>query len=187
MFYEPGGIDLAEGRLYVADTNNHAVRIVNLATGEASTLVLKGIQAFAPTSDDGEYLGNVVRMNQADVAPGSGTVRVEVALPDGYKVNPEAPSSMSWTAHGQAIELPSDANWMVAGPSLPVDMTVTFLDGEGLLVGDLALIYCDEQAESLCFIERVRLEAPFRVVSGAESILTLSHMVEFPEIASGSP
>jgi thiol-disulfide isomerase/thioredoxin len=42
LFYEPGGLDLAAGKLYVADTNNHAVRVVDLATLEASTVVLQG-------------------------------------------------------------------------------------------------------------------------------------------------
>jgi sugar lactone lactonase YvrE/thiol-disulfide isomerase/thioredoxin len=41
QFYEPGGVDVAEGKLYVADTNNHAVRLVDLETGETSTLALQ--------------------------------------------------------------------------------------------------------------------------------------------------
>jgi sugar lactone lactonase YvrE len=41
-FSEPGGLSVAGGRLYVADTNNHAVRVCDLASGEVSTLVLRG-------------------------------------------------------------------------------------------------------------------------------------------------
>ena len=37
-FYEPGGLALANGNLYVADTNNHAIRVVDLKTKRASTL-----------------------------------------------------------------------------------------------------------------------------------------------------
>ena len=28
-FYEPGGLSVANGKLYVADTNNHAIRVVD--------------------------------------------------------------------------------------------------------------------------------------------------------------
>ena len=35
---EPGGLSLAGGRLYVADTNNHAARVCDLQSGEVSTL-----------------------------------------------------------------------------------------------------------------------------------------------------
>lgn len=38
-FYEPGGLAVTGGRLLVADTNNHAVRAVDLSTGVVSTLI----------------------------------------------------------------------------------------------------------------------------------------------------
>ena len=37
-FWEPGGLSIANGRLYVADTNNHAIRVVDLDTREVQTL-----------------------------------------------------------------------------------------------------------------------------------------------------
>jgi DNA-binding beta-propeller fold protein YncE len=37
-FYEPGGISAAADALYVADTNNHSVRRIDLATGHVDTL-----------------------------------------------------------------------------------------------------------------------------------------------------
>ncbi len=39
-FWEPGGISACGDRLYVADTNNHAIRRVELGTGEVTTLDL---------------------------------------------------------------------------------------------------------------------------------------------------
>ena len=41
-FYEPGGISIARGRLYVADTNNHAVRVLALDRREVTTLRIEG-------------------------------------------------------------------------------------------------------------------------------------------------
>ena len=46
LFYEPGGIDAAGGKLYVADTNNHVIRVIDLETEETSTMVLKGLERF---------------------------------------------------------------------------------------------------------------------------------------------
>lgn len=42
-FNEPGGLSIAGDRLYIADTNNHAVRVAHLATGEVATLALRGL------------------------------------------------------------------------------------------------------------------------------------------------
>jgi len=41
QFNEPGGIDFSDNKVYVADTNNHAIRIVDLQEGTVSTLDLK--------------------------------------------------------------------------------------------------------------------------------------------------
>src|SRR6185436_19799034 len=49
-FYEPGGLSVANGKLYIADTNNHAVRLVDLKTKAATTLNIKGLQP--PASGD---------------------------------------------------------------------------------------------------------------------------------------
>jgi DNA-binding beta-propeller fold protein YncE len=45
MFDEPSGLTVVRRRIYVADTNNHAIRVVDLAAGEVSTLELQGLNA----------------------------------------------------------------------------------------------------------------------------------------------
>ena len=37
-FHEPGGLSIWGGKIYVADTNNHAVRVLDAASGTVSTL-----------------------------------------------------------------------------------------------------------------------------------------------------
>ncbi|MBI3272208.1 MAG: redoxin domain-containing protein [Planctomycetes bacterium] len=44
-FHEPGGLAVLGDQLYVADTNNHAVRVCDLATRAVSTLVLAGLES----------------------------------------------------------------------------------------------------------------------------------------------
>ena len=42
-FHEPAGVSAVAGKLYVADTNNHAVRVADLETGDVETLELRGL------------------------------------------------------------------------------------------------------------------------------------------------
>lgn len=42
-FFEPGGISAAHGKLYIADTNNHAIRVADIASGEVKTLEITGL------------------------------------------------------------------------------------------------------------------------------------------------
>ena len=43
QFAEPCGLSVANGKIYIADTNNHAVRVADLETGEVSTLEITGL------------------------------------------------------------------------------------------------------------------------------------------------
>jgi sugar lactone lactonase YvrE len=50
-FDEPGGISAAAGKLYVADTNNHRIRVIDLSAGhKVSTLTIPGLEPPKPTS-----------------------------------------------------------------------------------------------------------------------------------------
>ncbi len=42
-FSEPSGLSIANGMMYIADTNNHTIRVANMETGEVATLELAGL------------------------------------------------------------------------------------------------------------------------------------------------
>jgi len=43
QFFEPGGLSVAGNTLYIADTNNHVIRTIDLATRDVSTLEIEGL------------------------------------------------------------------------------------------------------------------------------------------------
>ena len=44
QFSEPSGIGIAHGKIYIADTNNHAVRVADVESGVVSTLEVAGLR-----------------------------------------------------------------------------------------------------------------------------------------------
>ncbi len=42
-FSEPSGLSIANGMMYIADTNNHTIRVFNMETSEVSTLAMTGL------------------------------------------------------------------------------------------------------------------------------------------------
>lgn len=44
MFNEPAGLSIAGDKMYVADTNNHRIRVVDMNTKEVTTLNLEGVE-----------------------------------------------------------------------------------------------------------------------------------------------
>jgi sugar lactone lactonase YvrE len=159
-FFEPGGLSASAGRLYVADTNNHSIRVVDLATLETSTLVVKGLDRLVPAAD---YGGLTVRLDPVRLAPGQGRVTLQIALPPGYKVNDEAPSSVQWQVEGGAVSLAAGADRYEAGLPLPLEVGGVFREGSALVRADVSLVYCEAEKPKVCLVERVRLEAPVEV------------------------
>lgn len=185
LFDEPGGLSLSGNRLYIADTNNHVIRVADLSTGEVSTLVLvdgEGLLTRAPAGE--EFVGEVIILPPQTVGVGDGSIELNVRLPAGYKVNDLAPFSMHWADEQQLITLDSEyAIQRIAGPQFPLSLPASFSAGETTLTADLVIYYCDVEAQSLCLIEQVRLEVPLTVVVGAEPELPIGHDVASPGTA----
>ncbi len=94
LFDEPGGLSLANGLLYVADTNNHAIRVVDLKNDNTvRTLDLTSVPKAAPPRSAPAFPNaHVVKAPAASVKPGETlTLDVALQLPEGYKINPDAP------------------------------------------------------------------------------------------------
>jgi len=177
LFDEPGGLAFADGRLWVADTNNHAVRMVDPETGTAETLVLFGIERFEPTD---AYGGDVIDLDSVALAPGEGMLTVDVEIPDGFKVNPLAPTSVTWLVEGEAVSLAEDAGQSAPGLEFPQSVPVTVGDGTATVIVELTVYYCTAEAEELCYLERVRLRLPVETAADGADGATFGHVIPPP-------
>ncbi|MCL1600249.1 MAG: redoxin domain-containing protein [Actinomycetia bacterium] len=180
QFNEPGGLSFSDGLLYIADTNNHAIRVVNVATGDTSTLILKGAEKFDPP---GEFRGEVITLEQIEANAGAASMTLNYTLPDGYKVNEEAPSTLTIAGGGVIASLPAGATYDLTGTDLPVSVPVELVEGSATVVFDVTLIYCETVATSLCLIDQTRFEVPMDVgSSGASTQITLNRTIPDPNL-----
>src|SRR5262249_52089191 len=110
-FNEPGGLSAAGDKLYIADTNNGAIRVIDLKTDQVSTVQFPNpekLQIGTQTTVAGgnRSAATEITLPEQTVAAGSGTITVKITLPDGYKINPDAPSRAEWNNSGEAIDIP---------------------------------------------------------------------------------
>ncbi len=182
--YEPGGLSVADNRLYVADTNNHAVRVVNLKTKEISTLRIKGLEppaalttAAATDSDTAPNSEEIVLVPQRLRANQNGTVVVQVDLPAGYHLNPMAPQRyrLSVENGGQHVGLMSssvtgssgrDREVKETSKNLRLPLRIPFRayePGKADLRVQLTLFYCREDNTGTCRIKTLVWRAPLEV------------------------
>lgn len=194
-FYEPGGLTVANGKLYVADTNNHAVRVVDLKTKQTSTLNVKGLQP--PTS------GATAANTETEIGPNAeetkvaaqrvrehskGDLVVNVELPAGYHLNPAAPQRyrvdietgaknfgfFSATSLG-AIGRESSASKTAKDLKLPIRVPFqAFEAGAASLRVQTTLFYCREDNTGVCRIKTLVWRVPLEITSAAGAASDIS-------------
>ncbi|HHT9130070.1 MAG TPA: thioredoxin-like domain-containing protein [Candidatus Brocadiaceae bacterium] len=169
QFYEPGGLSFANNKLYVADTNNHAIRVIDMNTKEVNTLQIKGLKTdalentpqsamppFAKTLD----LPLKTLKTDADIQ-----LTLNINLPKGYHLNPNAPLVYSVDAGG--IQVGQDNREVrLEKPGFPIN--ISFKTGSSEIQNiDLKVsttfYYCREDNQGACFIDAVTWHQPVKI------------------------
>jgi len=177
FFYEPGGLAVAGDKLYVADTNNHAIRVVDLKTKETKTLPIKGLQPPASTqvaaNDDVAPNAEEIKLPLQRVRAGEAALLINVELPAGYHLNPTAPQRYKVSIENGAKSLTindQDASRSTKGSQLPIRVPVrASLAGPAELRASFTFVYCREDNTGTCRIKTLVWRAPVEVVNDASA------------------
>ena len=184
-FDEPGGLSYANGALYVADTNNHVIRTIDLDAGLVDTLEFSNPEALVIDPEAVTILGGntadskVVQLDTQDVATGEGTISLSLSLPEDFKINPLINSKMNFVTNPEVVSVAGSVSILEKRVHIPV----TFAAGEDEFNAELTLYYCRDGAEGLCYIETVIYLVP--LVAADDHSLTeiaLERTVVAPEV-----
>jgi len=194
-FDEPAGISAAAGKLFVADTNNHLVRVVDLRSGNrVSTLAIAGLGPPKPSTqfDPRRWFAGATehRLQPVRLRGENRVVRLQIdlALPPDHKINPLAPMTYLVEAVDSASKSGSGADRSKPAQlkkldnptaqfeiALPLDSTT----GSRTLRVWLSYHYCRVGAEGLCKAGSVVWTVPLEIVSdAADAPVRLPHQVQ---------
>ena len=178
-FFEPAGLSIANGKLYVADANNHAIRVVDLSTKETTTLRIEGLQppgsatnsdasdSWAPNAEEIKVAPQLLR------AGNDGMLAIKVELPAGYHLNPAAPQRyhVGFEAETKALTLePLTSRGSSRDLRFPlrVPLRATTRGSANLLV-QLTLFYCRDDNTGTCRIKTLLFRVPVQVTDAQDA------------------
>ena len=171
---EPSGLSIAGDTLFVADTNNHQIRSVDLSTAESATVTFTNLDVAALRT--GSKLADEIALAPQTIGPGEATMEVDFAVPDGYKWNTEGTFSLEWSADGEALAARGSSRYEAKGPDVPVTFDVTATVGSAIVTVKGTVFYCLDDNEAFCLIRDVTFTAPVEVEVGASgSVISASH------------
>ena len=186
-FYEPGGLSIARNKLYVADTNNHAIRVVDMKTKEVSTLQIKGLKMEVSENTPQSVIPSFARQIELPLKTlkmGSDIQLIlNINLPKGYHVNPNAPLIYRIDA-GSGIQV-EQANREVRleKPELPIKISgkTTSEEKSTDLKVSVSFYYCREDNQGACFIDAIIWQLPIKIDKDiGDTAGTLDYDVKLP-------
>jgi thiol-disulfide isomerase/thioredoxin len=165
QFNEPGGISATSKALFVADTNNHLIRRIDL-DGKVSTVELKGLELLTQQMVR-KFRGRVVDAAKQAIGPGAGSITLSFALPAGYKYNQGAPFYVAYkSGNEQALKI-KEASRNFTEPKFPLEIPVEAVAGEGTATIDAVIYFCNDEKDKVCLVDSVRVNVPLEVKAGA--------------------
>ena len=164
--FEPEGVQVHQGRLYIADTNNHQVRVADLDQRTVTTFHLKGLQRLPMAA---EVKTPIQSLGAVTGKPGKLWVELDVRLPNGYHRNAEMPAQL---IVGQGIE----AVTYTFGEEEEMIFLVKVQSGRDIPL-DLTLYYCQDGNAALCLIHSRSLLLPVRMDESAGDRVSVPYTV----------
>ena len=181
-FYEPAGLSIANGKLYVADTNNHAIRVVDLKTKRVSTLKIAGLKP--PIEIEAQTVSapnsNEIKLETQTVAANADNSLVfNIKLPEGFHLNPNAPQRYEISVeNGRSIKIANPAQKF---KMLPLIVPFAVMQkGAANLKAKLTVYYCREDNTGVCLIKSLVWNVPVNIIADkkASSKIEISATVE---------
>jgi sugar lactone lactonase YvrE len=159
-FNEPNDIVRRGNAFYIADTNNHRIRVLDITKGEVSELNL------IPKMEMGEirlekFLPNTEITGEQTLAKGEGGIML--SLQEGWKINEKAPSYLALFKNDELVK-----SWMLDEVATK-QVNASLDEGEYRLQG--TLYYCEDKDGAVCLIKSVDLS--LKAGMNGENSLTL--------------
>ncbi|MCR4320647.1 MAG: thioredoxin-like domain-containing protein [Candidatus Brocadiaceae bacterium] len=186
-FYEPGGLSFDNDKLYVADTNNHAIRVIDTKTKEVRTLQIKGLKMEVSENTLQSAIPPFARLTELPLktlkADSEIQLTLNINLPKGYHMNPNAPLIYHIDA-GSGIQVEqSNREVRLEKPELPLKIsgkTTPDVQSTDLKIS-VSFYYCREDNQGACYSDAVILRLPIKIDKNTgDTAVTLDYRVKLP-------
>ncbi len=153
---EPNDMAFLDGRLHIADTNNHAIRVYDPENGSVSTLAINP----AAKESVAKSAAKATMLTERSMSSRSKGISFQLIIPEGYQWNKEAEQEITVTSENPDIVIVSSPTAKGEDFSYFIPLEIK-AQGRTRLKLSLTGYYCNREA--LCCFQPVDLVLPLRI------------------------
>ena len=174
QFYEPAGLSIADGKMYIADTNNHVIRVADLHSKQVTTLQLTGLTdgAVGTVADIWPNLEEI-HVQEHAVRAGQSRLTLDVEIPAPYKLNPGSPLEYRVDVPTSAQQ--SNKRVTMKDGKFPLQIPLALTPGRTEIRASVSFVYCRDGDEAVCIIKSVRWTIPVKATDDGKDELRITY------------
>lgn len=168
-FNEPGGLAKLGNKLFLADTNNHLIRALDLETKKVSTLKIKPKEEVSVPS------GRKITIEQQEIKSGEIEFVLSAKLPPDFKLNPNAPQSLKLFLDSKKSPLKKQ----MLKAELPFSLSAPVSSTDKKAVFETYIYFCSKD-EKICLFDHFQIEIPLKISERGKSKIDLEVKLQKP-------
>jgi thiol-disulfide isomerase/thioredoxin len=160
-FNEPAGLTILDDLIYLADTNNDLIRVIDLKNNTVFSFILKPKEIKNKIPVNNLNYANTFTLNYSD----NTTINIKLTLPNNTIINPHINSFVNVFDYNGKIIKSIEVN------SISTSFNLNLTDINSPIIINTAIYYCDKSDNGLCYI----IDNYYKVTdTGETSILNIN-------------
>lgn len=161
--FEPTGLAVAGGKLFVADCNNQQLRVVDMTTQRVSSLQITNLGAIARQTI-ANFAGKEVKLPPAKLKSGAGKISIALMMPDGYRMLEQGVFFVNFRSSNTKV---------VSFTLTPKEITLNQATGEfeiplSGVIGTAnvtidVVLYMQKEGQQACYYDMIRANVPVTI------------------------
>jgi len=174
QFNEPSGLTIVNGKIYVTDTNNGLLRVVDMNTKEVRTVKITNPDMLGKSMMSNKKQKKVepVKLEAMDLKSGDVKLKFNFNLPQGFHINPDAMPQVSVSSEGNIVEV-VETEVNTKNPMFEVPIKLT--GNNGKIEVEVIVYYCNTETEGVCKFKDIYFEIPVNSVSSGKDAVSLDY------------
>jgi thiol-disulfide isomerase/thioredoxin len=174
QFNQPEGLVIVNGKMFITDTNNNLLRVLDMSTKEVKTVVIKNPNKLMENimADKKKKPKNIIKLDETGLKEGENLIRFNFSIPGGFKINPDAHPVIYLSSPDKLVE---DSETEINTNNPVFDLPYKLNPGNGKIDIEVLIYYCETQNIGICKFKDLHFELPIKVNPAGNSTVNINY------------